>query len=438
MKIRVRECDPRTGLRIHRAALPGEQALTGGGLKNTDGYRQIVQTLSAKHGDAASYPMRFKYVSPKGKTPVKWTRPLIGLTLIAIAAPCTFVAHRAFAASSSRSSAARVPVVLSSMPLKVHRLDPAIDRIVPAGATLQRVATGFKWIEGPVWDKGSLYFADIKGNRICKWTPGEGVSTILKPSGYQGSAPYAGPEPGSNGMTLDALGRLTVAGHARRDIFRLNSLTPESAITVLADSYHGKRLNSPNDLVYRSDGSLYFTDPPYGLRTQSDSDPAKQLKVNGVYRIPHALEQKPGAPPARGQLQLLIGDLPRPNGIAFSPDEKYLYVDNSQPKKQWFRYRVKPDGTLTDAKLLYDATADPEAGNPDGMKVDEEGNIYSAGPGGVWIFTPEGKPLGKLLMPDRVSNVAWGPDGHTLYITDSTSIYRVRLKIAGEPVVPHR
>ena len=239
-------------------------------------------------------------------------------------------------------------------------------------------------------------------------------------------------------MTLDARGRLTVAGHAQRDVFRFESFNPHGQITILADSYQGKRLNSPNDVVYRSDGSLYFTDPPYGLPTQSDSDPAKQLKVNGVYRIPHALEQKPGAPPARGALQLLVSDLPRPNGIAFSPDEKYLYVDNSQPKKQWMRYRVKADGTLTDAKLLYDATADPGAGNPDGMKVDEEGNIYSAGPGGVWIFTPEGKPLGKLLMPDRVSNVAWGPDGHTLYITDSASVYRVRLKIAGEPLIRPR
>jgi gluconolactonase len=187
--------------------------------------------------------------------------------------------------------------------------------------------------------------------------------------------------------------------------------------------------------VYRSDGSLYFTDPPYGLRTQKDNDPAKQLTVNGVYRIPHALEQKPGAPPARAALQLLISDLTRPNGIAFSPDEKYLYVDNSEPKKIWMRYRVKPDGTLTDAKLLYDATMDPRPGAPDGMKVDVKGNIYSAGPGGVWIFNADGKPLGTLLIPERVSNVAWaGPDRQTLYITASTSIYRVRLKIAGEPV----
>jgi gluconolactonase len=158
--------------------------------------------------------------------------------------------------------------------------------------------------------------------------------------------------------------------------------------------------------------------------------------VNGVYRIPHALAQKPGAEPARDKLQLLVTDLPRPNGIAFSPDEKYLYVNNSEPKKIWMRYRVQPDGTLTDAKLLYDATSDPRPGNPDGMKVDVEGNIYSAGPGGVWVFTPEGKPLGVLLIPEKVANLAWaGPDRQTLYIAASTSIYRVHLNIAGEPLI---
>lgn len=331
-------------------------------------------------------------------------------------------------------SKAPAPAQLSA-PLKVDRLDPALDKIVPTGAALQRVANGFTWVEGPVWTNGSLFFAEITSNSIRRWTPGHGVSIFLQPSGYKGSSPYGGPEPGSNGMTLDARGRLTVAGHAQRDIYRLENLSPHAQITILADSYQGKRLNSPNDLVYRSDGSLYFTDPPYGLPTQSDSDPAKQLKVNGVYRIPRALQRKPGAQPSK-QLQLLVSDLPRPNGIAFSPDEKYLYVNNSQPKKIWMRYSVKPDGTLTDAKLLYDATSDPRPGNPDGMKVDEQGNIYSAGPGGVWIFTPEGKHLGTLLVPERVSNVAWaGPDRRTLYITASTGIYRVILKIPGEPIV---
>ena len=328
--------------------------------------------------------------------------------------------------------------VMDSSPVKFDRLDPAVDRIIPEGAMLERLADGFKWVEGPVWAEGNLYFAEIPSNTIRKWTPGSGVSIFLQPSGYKGSAPYGGPESGSNGMTLDGRGRLTVAGHAQRDVYRLESLDPKAQITILADSYKGKKLNSPNDLVYRSDGSLYFTDPPYGLRTQKDDDPEKQLKVNGVYRIPHALGQKPGAAPA-GNLKLLVSDLTRPNGIAFSPDEKYLYVNNSEPKKIWMRYRVQPDGTLTEAKLFYDATADQRPGSPDGMKVDEQGNVYSTGPGGVWIFSPEGKPLGTILISEKAANVAWaGPDRKTLYITASSSVYRIQLNIAGAPLTKPR
>jgi len=354
--------------------------------------------------------------------------------MVALAVLCGCKSNQPTAAPQAKSTD-----VQASTPLKVDRLDPSIDKIIPAGAMLERVATGFTWVEGPVWDDDSLFFAEITSNSIRRWTPGKGVSIFLQPSGYKGSAPYGGPEPGSNGMTLDAHGRLTVAGHAQRDVYRFETLNPQGAITILADKYKGKQLSSPNDLVYKSDGSLYFTDPPYGLRTQSDKDPAKQLKVNGVYRIPHALDQKPGSEPARAELQLLVSNLPRPNGIAFSPDEKYLYVDNSQPKKIWMRYTVRPNGTLTDAKLLYDDTSDKRPGNPDGMKVDSQGNIYSAGPGGVWIFSPEGKPLATILMPERVSNLAWaGADRKTLYITASTSIYRVHLQIAGAPLIRAR
>lgn len=323
-----------------------------------------------------------------------------------------------------------------STPLKFDRLDPAADRIIPAGAMLEQVATGFTWTEGPVWVGDSLYFAEIPSNSIRKYTPGKGVSIWLQPSGYKGTTPYGGREPGTNGMTLDVKGRLTVAGHAQRDVLRFESFDPTQPATVLVDSYQGKRLNSPNDLVNASDGSLYFTDPPYGLPTQGDHDPLNQLTVNGVYRIPNALTHKPGAPPDNASLQLLVGDLPRPNGIAFSPGEKYLYVNNSEPKKIWMRYTVKPDGTLKDAKLLYDATNDPREGGPDGMKVDVDGNIYSAGPGGVWIFSSEGKPIATLGIPERVGNLTFGDaDRKTLYIAASTSIYRVRLNIAGLPLV---
>jgi gluconolactonase len=375
-------------------------------------------------------------------TRLSWTKPCRLLTLLAILVPsvCVLSCKKpAAAANIAPAGSSAVPsssAVLGSTPLQVDRLHPSLDRIIPAGAQLERVATGFKWIEGPVWSNDALYFADIPGNSIRKWTPGTGVSIILQPSGYQGSTPYGGPEPGSNGMTLDVHGRLTVAGHAQRDVYRFATQNPPGPTTILADTYKGKQLNSPNDLVYRSDGSLYFTDPPYGLRTQLDNDPDKQLAMNGVYRLPGALAQKPGAPPARTALQLLVSDLPRPNGIAFSPGEKYLYVDNTTPKKQWMRYTVRPDGTLADPKLLFDDTSDTRLGAPDGMKIDVEGNIYSAGPAGVWIISPEGKPLGTILMPERVANVAWGgPDRKTLYIAASTSIYRVNLNIPGEPLI---
>lgn len=355
-------------------------------------------------------------------------------SLLAIASVAIVCASILGAASAAVSSDAADSIVAT--PLKLDRLDAAIDRIVPADAKLERVATGFKWTEGPVWVKDKLYFAEIPSNSIRTWTPGKGTAIFLQPSGYKGAAPYGGPESGSNGMTLDARGRLTMAGHAQRDVYRLESLDAKAQQTVLADTYKGKRLNSPNDVVYKSDGSLYFTDPPFGLRTQQDNDPEKQLKVNGVYRIPHALAQKPGSAPARDELQLLVSDLTRPNGIAFSPDEKYLYVSNSMPKKFWMRYTVKPDGTVTDAKQLLDVTPDNRPGAPDGMKVDMEGNIYSAGPGGIWIISPEGKALGTIVVPGRTSNVAWaGADRKTLYITGSEGIFRVHLKIAGEPLV---
>src|ERR1700730_2539493 len=317
---------------------------------------------------------------------------------------------------------------------EIQRLEPSAHQLVPPTPTQEKVATGFnKWPEGPVWTRqGTLLFAEIPVNNIDQWVPGQAASVFMHPSGYKGSEPFKGPEPGSNGITLDADGRVSGAEHAGRTGWRFESGDPHAQITVLADSYQGKKLNSPNDLVYKSDGSLYFTDPPYGLPTQGDSDQIKELQVNGVYRIPDAFDQKPGAAPARDQLQLLVKDLPRPNGIAFSPDEKYLYVDNSQPKKLWMRYRVKEDGTLTDAKVFYDATSDKRPGAPDGMKVDRKGNVYSSGPGGIWIFSPEGKPLGTILMPENASNVNWGGvDRKTLYITASSSIYRVTLKVPG-------
>lgn len=318
-------------------------------------------------------------------------------------------------------------------PLKVERLDPAADAILPAAPVLHKLATGYTWTEGPIWiPAGYLLFADIPSNTIRKVVPGEAASIFLQPSGYQGSQPFGGHEPGSNGMTLDARGRLTVAGHGQRDVYRIESLSnPAAGHTILADTYQGKRLNSPNDLVYKSDGSLYFTDPPYGLPKQDDSDPAKELKVNGVYRLPGALEQKPGAAPARDRLELLISDLPRPNGIVFSPDEKTLYISNSGPRF-WMRYPVLADGRLGPGSLLFNADSDSRQGGPDGIKVDRNANLYSTGPGGIWIFSPAGKHIATILLPEIAANLNWGgANSQTLFITASSSVYSIELKIPG-------
>jgi gluconolactonase len=316
----------------------------------------------------------------------------------------------------------------------VFRADPAFDAILPPGTKIEKLVTCCKWTEGPIWiHQGYLLFADIPDNRIMKWTTQGELSVFMQPSGYRGTAPYKGIEPGSNGMTLDRQGRLTVAGHAARNVWRMESLEKGAQITVLADRYEGKRLNSPNDLVYRSDGSLYFTDPPYGLETQDDKDPQKELAFNGVFRIRGATSQPPGAPADAKKLDLLIKDLTRPNGIGFSPGEKQLYIAVSDPaRKIWMRYDVKSDGSLENGQVFYDATSNTEDGLPDGLKVDQKGNVYSAGPGGVWVFSPQGKHLGTIKPGEKVANCNWGDaDGKTLYITASTSLYRVRLSNPG-------
>lgn len=315
----------------------------------------------------------------------------------------------------------------------VQKLDPSVDQLVDSNVTIEKIASGFdKWTEGPVWSHAkTLLFAEIPANNIIQWSPGQKASVFLHPSGYKGSSKFAGPEPGSNGMTLDSKGRLTVAGHAQRNVYRMESLDPKAQITVLADSFEGKPLNSPNDLAYKSDGSLYFTDPPYGLPTQSDKDPEKKLTVNGVYRLDGARDQRPGAPPANNKMHLIIKDLERPNGIAFSPDEKILYVSNSGPAK-WMRYNVQSDGTVTGGKLLFDPSGEKGLGGPDGIKVDRQGNLWGSGPGGVWILSPEGKHLGTIQVPERVGNLAWGDDdGKTLYVVASTSVFRIRTKVGG-------
>jgi gluconolactonase len=306
----------------------------------------------------------------------------------------------------------------------IVRLDPALDRIVPKGAKIEKLAGGFQFTEGPVWHPdGYLLFSDPNANTIYRWSREGAVSVYRSKSGYSGFDIGAYRQPGSNGLTLDRNGLLTINEHGNRRVTRLER---PGNITVLADRYQGKRLNSPNDLVYAADGSLYFTDPPFGLPKAFD-DPNKELPFSGVYLL------------RDGRLTLLTAELGGPNGIALSPDERYLYVSNwDLTKKVLMRYEVKGDGTLTNGRVFYDFTSEPEEVALDGVKVDRSGNVYVSAPRGVWILSAEGKPLGRIETPEHDANFAWGDDdAQGLYLTASTGLYRVRVTVPGvrPPVV---
>jgi gluconolactonase len=301
---------------------------------------------------------------------------------------------------------------------KVVRLDPGLDRIIPQGTRLEKLAGGFQFLEGPVWHPdGYLLFSDPNANTIYRWTRDGAVSVFRSKSGYAGFDIGDYHQPGSNGLTLDRNGLLSINEHGNRRVTRLERT---GKITVLADRYDGKRLNSPNDLVYRSDGTLYFTDPPFGLPKAFD-DPKKELPFSGVYMVKD------------GQVILLTRELSGPNGIAFSPDEKYLYVDNWDLKRKvLMRYEVRPDGSIANGKVFYDFSRDPEPVALDGIKVDHEGHVYVSAPGGVWILSPEGKALGRIVPPEHDANFAFGDaDGKSLYLTASTGLYRIRVNVPG-------
>jgi gluconolactonase len=311
-----------------------------------------------------------------------------------------------------------VTVVAAAQVGGVRKASPALDQIVPAGAKIEKLAGGFGFTEGPIWMReGYLLFSDIPNNAIMKWAPSGGVSQFLKPSGFNGTGAPAGAFIGSNGLTLDKQGNLLICQHGNGQLVRREK---DGKLAVLAGRYEGKRLNSPNDVVVKSDGAIYFTDPPYGF-PKEDDDPKKELKFNGVYRL------------TGGKLQLLYRELSRPNGLAFSPDEKVLYLANSDEKKKiWMKFDVKPDGTIANGKVFYDVTSQKSEGLPDGMKVDTKGNLYCTGPGGVWIFSADGKHLGNIDPPEVPANLGWGDaDGKTLYMTARTGLYRIKLNIAG-------
>jgi gluconolactonase len=303
--------------------------------------------------------------------------------------------------------------------VEITRLDPAIDKIVGPNPKVFKLAEGFKFTEGPVWvrEGGYLLFSDPNSNTIYKYADPGHLSVFRQPSGYSGEDIAEYGQPGSNGLTLDPEGRLTINEHGNHRVTRLEK---DGAQIVLTDSFDGKRLNSPNDLVYRSDGTLYFTDPPFGL-PKFYNDPRKQLPYSGVFSI------------HKGKLQLISKDLNGPNGIAFSPDEKYLYVTNwDEKRKIIMRYEANRDGTLSNGKIFFDMTSAKGEDALDGIKVDVEGNLYVSGPGGLWIISREAKHLGTIILPKHPHNMAWGDeDGRTLYLCARSGLYRMRLNVTG-------
>ena len=304
----------------------------------------------------------------------------------------------------------------------IERKDRRLDKLIPPDAVLEKLADGFDWTEGPVWirEGGYLLFSDIPKNSIFKWKEGEGVSLFMKPSGYTGSKPRGG-EPGSNALILDPQGRLVLCEHGDRRVSRVEK---DGKKITLVDRYEGKRLNSPNDGVYKSNGDLYFTDPPYGLEKNWD-DPARELGFCGVYRLS-----------PDGKLTLLMRDMTRPNGIAFSPDEKTLYVANSDPERPvWMAFEVKGDGTLDKGRVFFDSSDRVRAkqkGLPDGMKVDQAGNLFATGPGGVHVITPAGELLGTIATGVATSNCNWGNDGTVLYVTADKAVCRIKTGTKGK------
>jgi gluconolactonase len=340
---------------------------------------------------------------------------LAAVAILSLATPLTTPAH-----AQLHPPPTREPVIT--------RLDPRFDNLVPAGALLEKLVDDHGWTEGPAWVSagGYLLFSDVAKNAIYRWKEGQGESVVLQPSGYTGRAPFAGAEPGSNGIAVDPEGRLVFCQHGDRRIVRREL---DGRLTVLVERYQGKRINSPNDLVLRSNGDLYFTDPPFGL-PNSYRDPAKELPFQGVYRLGRD-----------GRLTLLTSELSGPNGIAFSPDERTLYVSNADAKRLlWMAYPVKSDGTLGPGRVFYDGTTTfaGRRGTADGMKVDTKGNIFGVGPGGVYVFAPDATLLGWFDFGGNVGNVAWGEDGSTLFIAANAAVYRVRLSTVGAGFERHK
>jgi len=301
----------------------------------------------------------------------------------------------------------------------IERIDNAINKLIPEDAKIEVLADGFEWSEGPLWisDGDYLLFSDIPPNKIMKWSAKDGISTYLTTSGYTGSVPRKG-EPGSNGLILDKNGNLVLCQHGDRRMAKMLATldNPQPTFETIVDNYEGKKFNSPNDAVYDSKGNLYFTDPPYGL-VGNMKDPSKEMDFQGVFRYS-----------VDGKLSLLADDIPRPNGIAFSPDEKSLYVSSSEGHPMWTKIHVDNEGNNTAQSVFYDAENVEGLGAPDGLKVDKNGIIWATGPGGVWVFEDNGKVLGKIITGQRTSNCAFDDTYTYLYMTCDDYLMRIKLK----------
>ncbi len=307
---------------------------------------------------------------------------------------------------------------------KIFTIDEKLHSIISPGTTIEKIADGFSFTEGPVWHPdGYLLFSDPNTNTIYRYNPAnKNVTVYISHSGYSGADIGDYHQPGSNGLTIDKEGRLIVDQHGNRRVIRYEKKGP---VTVLADNIDGKKFNSPNDVIIKSDGSIYFTDPPYGL-PNAFNDVKKELDYSGVFMIKN------------GKVTVVSKDLGGPNGLAFSPDEKYFYVSNWDIRdihhtKTLWRYEVNTDGTLKNAKIFFDFnfTEDDEA--LDGIKVDRAGNLFVSAPGGLWILSAEGKLLGKIVTPERPANMAWGDeDSKTLYLTAHTSLYKIKTNTGGK------
>jgi len=303
----------------------------------------------------------------------------------------------------------------------VRRFDAALDKLISPGVVIEKVTGNLQFAEGPLWlrNSGYLLFSDIPANAIMKWTSSGELSVFRKPV-FARAFPN-GIQIGSNGLTLDRQGRLIACEHGNRRVSRTEK---DGMVTTLADRYEGKRFNSPNDVVCRRNGDIYFTDPNSVARNNPpdpNNDFKTELCFNGVYRVS-----------AAGKLELATKDVPYPNGLAFSPDEKKLYIANTRPDKFWMAYDVKSDCSLANGKMFLDVTKEPGDGAPDGMKVDSTGNLYATGPGGIWVISPQGKHLGTIVLPEIPANCAWGDaDGKTLYMTARTGLYRIKVNVKG-------